>query len=175
MGMDDKTSQRLHGFICIDDEERVLIVSESAEIMAQQFFDWSPQVGEPVEGPLHAYVCKVKERRSEHADGILKLNRRKNGYNVTASLTFDSRGKHCLMLEAKRELASPSELWSLQLSPRETHVAYWIINQKTNWEIGRILQISTRTVDKHVERIFSKLGVNDRRDLAKKAEELFQI
>jgi DNA-binding CsgD family transcriptional regulator len=173
--MQDKTGEHLHGFICIDDAENVLIVSTGAELLAQDFFDWCPRVGAPLEGALSAYVGKVKQRRSAGLDTTSKLNLHKNGYSVEVSLTFDLRGKHCLILESKRELASPSELWSLQLSPRETHVAYWILHRKTNWEIGRILQISTRTVDKHVERIFSKLGVNDRRDVARKAEELCHI
>jgi DNA-binding CsgD family transcriptional regulator len=173
--MHDKTGEYLHGFICIDDDDHVLIVSTGAEVLSQDFFDWCPQVGAQLQGELMAYVSKIKQRRSTGGDSASKLTLRKNGFNVAVSLTFDSRGKHILILESKRELASPSELFSLQLSPRETHVAYWILHQKTNWEIGRILEISTRTVDKHVERIFSKLGVNDRRDLARKAEELCHI
>ncbi len=173
--MHDKTGEHLHGFICIDDDERVLIVSTGAEVLAQDFFDCCPQVGTQLEGELKAYVSKVKQRRSAGSEASSKLNLRKNGSNVAVSLNYDSGGKHILILESKRELTSPSQLWSLQLTPRETHVAYWILHQKTNWEIGRILEISTRTVDKHVERIFLKLGVNDRRDLARKAEELCRI
>ena len=170
----NKTGEPLHGFICIDEEANVLIVSSGAEILTQHLFDWFPRVGTRLEGELLAYVSAIQQRRPAGVESAGKLNLRKKGRTVSISLAFDSGGKHILILESKRELASPSDLWSLQLTPRETHVAYWILQQKTNWEIGRILEISTRTVDKHVERIFTKLGVNDRRDLASKAEELCQ-
>jgi len=48
------------------------------------------------------------------------------------------------------------------LSKRESEVGRWICTGKTIAEIGAILGISPRTVDKHVEHIFEKLGVETR-------------
>lgn len=48
------------------------------------------------------------------------------------------------------------------LSPREAEVLAWVANGKTNAEIGTILRISSRTVGKHLERIYQKLGVETR-------------
>ncbi|HUA68169.1 MAG TPA: helix-turn-helix transcriptional regulator, partial [Candidatus Saccharimonadales bacterium] len=48
------------------------------------------------------------------------------------------------------------------LSNREMEVARWICNGKSNSEIARILGISPRTVHKHVEHIFERLGVESR-------------
>jgi len=50
----------------------------------------------------------------------------------------------------------------LSLTRRESEVLFWIANGKTNREIGEILAVSPRTVNKHLEGIFSKLGVENR-------------
>jgi DNA-binding NarL/FixJ family response regulator len=48
------------------------------------------------------------------------------------------------------------------LTPRETEVLSWIAKGKTNRDIGDILGMSHRTVNKHLEHIFEKLGVETR-------------
>ena len=48
------------------------------------------------------------------------------------------------------------------LTPKERQVARWLAQAKTNWEIGTILGISTRTVEKHVENLLRKLHVENR-------------
>jgi len=50
----------------------------------------------------------------------------------------------------------------LGLTERESHVLHWIANGKTNREIAEILEMSPRTVNKHLEQIFPKLGVENR-------------
>jgi len=45
---------------------------------------------------------------------------------------------------------------------READVLLWIANGKTNREIGQILDMSPRTVNKHLEQVFRKLGVENR-------------
>ncbi|HSX84921.1 MAG TPA: response regulator transcription factor [Cellvibrio sp.] len=49
---------------------------------------------------------------------------------------------------------------------READVLLWIANGKTNREIGQILEMSPRTVNKHLEQIFRKLGVENRTSAA---------
>jgi DNA-binding CsgD family transcriptional regulator len=53
------------------------------------------------------------------------------------------------------------------LTPREVEVVRWIGEGKRNAEIGVILGVSRRTVDKHVEHIFEKLGVETRTTAAR--------
>lgn len=50
----------------------------------------------------------------------------------------------------------------ISLTPREKEVMDWILEGKTNVDISGILSISARTVEKHCERIFQKLGVENR-------------
>jgi len=48
------------------------------------------------------------------------------------------------------------------LTPRETEVLAWLARGKTNRDIAEILGMSHRTVNKHLEHIFEKLGVETR-------------
>ena len=48
------------------------------------------------------------------------------------------------------------------LTPRESEVLSWLAKGKTNKDIADILGLSPRTVNKHLEHIFDKLGVETR-------------
>lgn len=48
------------------------------------------------------------------------------------------------------------------LTPREGEVLSWLGKGKTNRDIAQILGLSPRTVDKHLEQIYAKLGVENR-------------
>lgn len=60
----------------------------------------------------------------------------------------------------------PGIFESLGLSRREAEVLIWIAQGKTNAEIGTILDMSPRTVQKHLEHIYQKLGVETRTSAA---------
>ena len=55
-----------------------------------------------------------------------------------------------------------SRLSEAALTPRETEVLGWLAKGKTNRDIADILGMSHRTVNKHLEHIFEKLGVETR-------------
>ena len=67
-----------------------------------------------------------------------------------------------LILEIRRPTGTPTHLQALGLTPREAGVLCWVAKGKTNKEIGSILETSPRTIQKHLERIFAKLGVETR-------------
>lgn len=72
---------------------------------------------------------------------------------------------------AGADIASPR---APQLTVREREVLHWIAQGKRNPEIAIILNLSTRTVEKHAENIFRKLGVENRNAAALSAIGLFQ-
>ena len=49
---------------------------------------------------------------------------------------------------------------------REAEVLLWIARGKSNRDIGEILNPSPRTVNKHLEHIYTKLGVENRSSAA---------
>jgi len=71
-------------------------------------------------------------------------------------------GETMLLLEQRSANAAPSRLAHAALTPRETEVLSWLAKGKTNRDIGDILGMSHRTVNKHLEHIFEKLGVETR-------------
>jgi DNA-binding NarL/FixJ family response regulator len=52
------------------------------------------------------------------------------------------------------------------LTRREAEVLIWIAHGKSNKDIGDILGMSSRTVNKHLEQIYAKLGVENRSSAA---------
>ena len=69
----------------------------------------------------------------------------------------------------ERPPLSPEALRSLGLTTRESEVLTWVALGKTNPEVGTILGARPRTVAKHLERIFVKLGVETRTAAAARA------
>jgi DNA-binding CsgD family transcriptional regulator len=61
------------------------------------------------------------------------------------------------------------------LSPREAQVLDWVAPGKTNKEIGVILDLSPRTVQKYLEHIYRKIGVQSRTAAAAKAHEMASL
>lgn len=51
---------------------------------------------------------------------------------------------------------------TLPITKREAEVLFWLSHAKTNWEISQILEMSPRTVNKHLEMVFKKLEVENR-------------
>jgi DNA-binding CsgD family transcriptional regulator len=72
-------------------------------------------------------------------------------------------GEYLLLL---KKCASEWNLESLKealgLTFREAEILMWISRGKTNKEVGLILESSHRTVNKHLEHIYEKLGVTTR-------------
>src|SRR6478609_2616846 len=68
-----------------------------------------------------------------------------------------------LRLSKESGTALPPEFTSeLGLTTREGEVLAWLSKGKTNRDIAQILGLSPRTVDKHLEQIYAKLGVENR-------------
>jgi DNA-binding CsgD family transcriptional regulator len=67
-----------------------------------------------------------------------------------------------LLMKAERLDVSAADLARLPITDREREVLALVASGKTNSEIAEVLTISARTVQKHLEHIFQKLGVETR-------------
>lgn len=92
------------------------------------------------------------------------LNVIKNSGRLTFTLADGSSDEQWVVL-----LTEESDLAQIQaltttfgLTKRESEVLYWAIKGKTNRDIGDILEASPRTINKHLEHVFAKLGVETR-------------
>ena len=86
-----------------------------------------------------------------------------------------SKNEYLLRLvhqESPNESSNLKKYWSL--TNREAEVLFWIAKGKTNREIGQILGTSPRTINKHSEKIYKKLDVENRTTAAAKALKYMQ-
>jgi DNA-binding NarL/FixJ family response regulator len=75
----------------------------------------------------------------------------------------EGAGEYLIQLQSTNNEPNLETLRSdLGLTAREAEVLMWIARGKTNKDIGEILGSSPRTVNKHLEHIFEKLGVSTR-------------
>lgn len=77
-----------------------------------------------------------------------------------------------LLIEERRAPVVGRSLQAVGLTEREADVLAWVGHGKRDSEIGAILRISPRTVAKHLEHIFQKLGVETRTAAAARAHEM---
>jgi DNA-binding CsgD family transcriptional regulator len=86
-------------------------------------------------------------------------------------------GDNELLLRLNRDTApelSSALSKTFGLTNREGEVLSWLSKGKTNRDIAQILGLSPRTVDKHLEQIYAKLGVDNRTAAAALAGKLLQ-
>jgi DNA-binding CsgD family transcriptional regulator len=123
--------------------------------------------GWPAErGRLHLAFGEWLRRRRRAAESRTHLR--------TARETFDALGMAAWGERARRELRGAGESSPNRgpdarekLTPHEVSIAQLAAEGLTNREIGQRLYLSHRTVSTHLHRIFPKLGVSSRADLAR--------
>lgn len=85
-----------------------------------------------------------------------------NGKTGTLQIRLIPKDRYYLLLLQERRSATLRTFTHRGLSAREAEILGWVVEGKTNPEIGVILGISRRTVHKHLEHIYSRLGVENR-------------
>jgi DNA-binding CsgD family transcriptional regulator/tetratricopeptide (TPR) repeat protein len=90
----------------------------------------------------------------------------------TAHDLFTTMGIEAFAERARRELVATGEKVRKQtvetvteLTAQEEHIARLAVDGRTNVEIGAQLFLSTRTVEWHLSKVYTKLGVSSRREL----------
>ena len=82
--------------------------------------------------------------------------------HVRIDLLHAEGNSACLLLEKTMPRCAHQPPQGRPLTKREAEVLSWVALGKSNAEIAEILQVCTKTVDKHLERIYPKLGVENR-------------
>jgi DNA-binding CsgD family transcriptional regulator len=93
-----------------------------------------------------------------------------------AHSAFERMGAKAFAERARRELLATGETVRRhsvealdELTPQEAQIARMAAEGRTNVEIGAQLYLSSRTVEWHLRKVFTKLGVSSRRELAQAA------
>jgi DNA-binding NarL/FixJ family response regulator len=126
--------------------------------------DSAARVGEWVAAAFGAALSETPDLELDSAaDGALRL-----------SMIGRSGAGAVLVRVTQASGASPTAVLSqaLGVTEREAEVLGWLARGKSNRDIADILGLSPRTVTKHVEQIFAKMGVENRTAAAAKAVRL---
>ncbi|TWB10905.1 LuxR family two component transcriptional regulator [Rhizobium sp. ERR 1071] len=111
-----------------------------------------------------------RERLGSARDNLLSIS---NGRQAALQFTFlgaIGADEYLFRLTASNQSADDETLrQSFALTQRESEVLLWLAKGKSNRDIGEILGLSARTVNKHLEQIYVKLGVENRASAAVKA------
>jgi DNA-binding NarL/FixJ family response regulator len=112
-------------------------------------------------------------RRNAHAIHLHHAYSSKRIFRQHARITrLDSSVKAAGLREERPAKIKPQSPAPCGLSSREAQVLHWVSQGKTNKDIGVILEVSPRTVQKHLEHIYQKMGVESRTAAAAKAYEI---
>jgi DNA-binding CsgD family transcriptional regulator len=167
-----KTTERItetfapvnHAAILLDENGRITTITAQARQWLDSYF--GPGTGSDTLPPrLAAWIKqelagdRAKARRGGPPAPLVASQESKR---LVVQLAERDREQQLLLLTEEQPVFSTELLQTLGLTPRESEVLHWLAEGKTNPEIGIILETSPRTVGKHVEHIYSKLGVESR-------------
>ena len=127
-----------------------------------RIFDEDGRVSEP---SLRTWLLsRVNAPLSESVP--FRMEESGNGFDMSV-IGFRASGEILVSVEALGNRKPADELAeTFGLTSREAEVLVWLSRGKTNRDIGQILSLSARTVNKHLEQIFQKLGVENRTSAA---------
>jgi DNA-binding CsgD family transcriptional regulator len=120
-------------------------------------------------GPLPARVERWVDAQRSRLDDLnslemLKPLRAGSGATRMVLRYLPAQGDHPGAVLLRKEAPSPrrQSLERLGLTDRETEIVQCVVSGETNAGTGRILHISPGTVKKHLDNIYTKLGVRGR-------------
>jgi DNA-binding CsgD family transcriptional regulator len=114
------------------------------------------------------HVIGVPARFGARSIGGLTLGRHRKDFNERDRRVLDLLRPHIEMAHdnalrwTRRQAADARTASHAPLTARELEVGRWLAEGKTNREIAVILQSNVRTIEKHVENMLRKLGVENR-------------
>jgi DNA-binding NarL/FixJ family response regulator len=117
--------------------------------------------GDGLPAPLRAALASLAARSDESGAQSVKVQ----AGDVALELAYLGRTGEEFYFRLNRAaegLEADVLKVALGLTAREAEVLLWISGGKSNKDISDILNISHRTVNKHLEHIFTKLGVENR-------------
>lgn len=153
--------------LATDRRGRILWCTPKArQLLAELFPSQSEGAASLPEAVIEAFRQPRTDGRSINRS-VLEIGNRRIDISMLSALGPDE-----LLFRLTESVAGSEEQvlqQFLSLTTRESEVLLWISRGKSNREIGEILTISPRTVNKHLEQVFVKLGVENRASAAARA------
>jgi DNA-binding CsgD family transcriptional regulator len=143
----------------------IAAVSSGARAMLHKYFDEDAGESSVVPEELRRWLT-VQRNLIGCVDAQYfsrqSLQIQKGSSALLARLVQTTMNVAVILLEESHSTVARTALVIDGFTPRENEILHWLGEGKRNSEIGIILSMSTRTVGKHLEHIFEKLGVETR-------------
>jgi DNA-binding CsgD family transcriptional regulator len=152
------------GTIVLDGEGWVRSIAPQATIWLENYFT-KPTSTRQLPDNLRSWVKHQIACLTQNTDlpqACLPLRLQQAGRELTIRLVIEQIGERYLLLLEEQNLCASNSLALLGLSLRETQVLELVMQGKDNNSIATQLNISSSTVRKHLENIYSQLGVHSR-------------
>jgi DNA-binding CsgD family transcriptional regulator len=153
------------GQITIDDGGRVHSASPAAVRFVSEFLPGerlSTTLPPSLRDWALAQVAILRQDRGPTARPGAKMLDGGIGRLAARVIADGQPGRFVVVLSRAARLETAEPLCGMGLTPREAEVLYWCVEGKTRPEIGTLLHISDRTVQKHLEHVYAKLDVPNR-------------
>jgi DNA-binding CsgD family transcriptional regulator len=157
------------GIICVSADHRIRWASKRARSFLQTYL-LSPSNGVHVPEPVKKWLVQTEQSTTSPRSSMVIQSQ--TGRLIIYALK--EKKERFLFLEEVPQQPKFEELKSCGLTDRETEVLGWIQRGKSNEETATILGMGAQTVKKHLERIYSVLGVTNRTEAALKAHDILR-
>jgi DNA-binding response OmpR family regulator/DNA-binding CsgD family transcriptional regulator len=168
-----------HAVIVLSGNGLPLWQTSKASLWLEKYFAPKPGVTQKLPLQVQAWLNDgLARRRQDQSGSVPPLVITQDDGELRIALSNTGQGHEITLLleekpaplpthpDQKPSLATttgnPLTLENYHLTPRENDVLAWLGKGKTNRDIAEILGMSPRTVNKHLEHIFVKLGVETR-------------
>ena len=118
----------------------------------------------PAAARAHLLYGEWLRRENRRRDARAELRTAHGLFTTMGIEAFAERARHELLATGDTVLKRTVETVS-ELTAQEAHIARLAVDGRTNAEIGAQLFLSTRTVEWHLGKVYTKLGVGSRREL----------
>jgi DNA-binding CsgD family transcriptional regulator len=167
------------GIIAIDAALRVLHVSPAAARFAAEHIDKNALAGNTLPDSLRRWAPAQIAALIQNDDGPTRprplLLDTATGRLAIRLIADTQPDRFVIVIQHAARLTDSQPLRGLGLTAREADVLFWCVEDKSRAEIGALLDISERTVQKHLENLYAKLDVTTRVAAVTKALEWLRL
>ena len=149
--------------VLLGEDGQVRYCSQATRRLIQRYVGGKPGCGRRIPEFLDELIPTLRRAISHRNDKIKGAWTFRHGpRRLVVRFTRHPHTEGVLLLIDEQTDAGISYRMPVTLSPREQEVANWVAQGKSNEEIAIILGISSHTVKNHLDKIFRKLGVENR-------------
>jgi DNA-binding CsgD family transcriptional regulator len=152
------------GIVALGANEKPLFISESARLLLESYFADEKFPADALPGDLASWVKQSGAliAQSEFVSPVAPFRVANQKGELIVRFLYNAETREKTLLLEEKEFHSPRSFANLGLTKRETEILFLITQGKTDDVIATLCNISLRTVHKHVENIYTKLGVETR-------------